>query len=157
MDSGSLIENISDKNVNIDEYDIVFIAGGWGASYDLGYSIELGEKISAAYANDAIIGTVCHGALGLLNAVDKEGNSLLEGRNVTGVTNKQVQELKIEITPMHPETELRKAGAIFKSNTAARDMLATLVVVDGNVVTGQNQNSSLEVAQTIMNMLNKNK
>jgi putative intracellular protease/amidase len=28
------------------EYDIIFLAGGWGAAYDLGYSETLGQKIS---------------------------------------------------------------------------------------------------------------
>ena len=49
---------------------------------------------------------------------------------MTGVTDKQVKELGIEITPLHPETELRKAGALFESQTAFRDLFATHVVVD---------------------------
>ena len=68
---------------------------------------------------------------------------------MTGVTDKQIKELGIEITPQHPETELRKAGVIFESQTAFRDMLATHVVVDDEqrFVTGQNQNSGRETAQ----------
>ncbi len=54
--------------VNIRQYDIVFLAGGWGAAYDLGQSAPLGEKMTEAYANQAVIGGVCHGPLGLLNA-----------------------------------------------------------------------------------------
>jgi hypothetical protein len=51
-----------------------------------------------------------------------------------------------EITPMHTESQLRKAGAIYESQTAFRDMFATHVVVDNEqrFVTGQNQNSGLE-------------
>jgi len=44
------------------------MAGGWGAAYDLGYSKILGEKISEAYyAQTPVIGSVCHGALGLIH------------------------------------------------------------------------------------------
>lgn len=74
---------------------------------------------------------------------------------MTGVSDKQVKELGIEITPMHPESELRKAGAIYESQTAFRDMFATHVVVDNEqrFVTGQNQNSGLETSHRMMLVL----
>ena len=33
-------------NVDFTQYDVIFLAGGWGAAYDLGQSDVLGEKIS---------------------------------------------------------------------------------------------------------------
>jgi hypothetical protein len=71
---------------------------------------------------------------------------------MTGVTDKQIKELGIEVTPKHPETELRKAGAIFESQSAFRDMFATHVTVDDErrFVTGQNQNSALEASHVMM-------
>ena len=141
-------------DVDITAYDIVFISGGWGASYDLAQSPVLGEMVSDAYygAKDAIIGGVCHGVLGLVNARTTDGSLLVAGRRMTGVTDKQIKELGIEVTPMHPETELRKAGAIFESQSAFRDVFATHVVVDDErrFVTGQNQNSGLEAAHVMM-------
>lgn len=145
--------NIDD--LDFKDYDIVFMAGGWGASYDLGKSEALGKKTTEAYADGAIVGSVCHGALGLLNVLDENGEPLLKGRNATGVTDKQIRELGINITPMHPETELRKAGAKFNSNTAFIDFFADITVVDGRVVTGQNQNSGAETAQKMMILVEK--
>ena len=102
--------------LEIDNYDIVFIAGGWGAAYDLGYSETLGKKISEAYYNsNSIIGGVCHGVLGFINAKDSLGNLIIKNKRMTGVTNKQIKELGIFYTPQHPEEELIKAGAIFFS------------------------------------------
>ena len=74
---------------------------------------------------------------------------------MTGVSDKQVEELNIEITPQHPETELRKAGALYESQTAFRDVFATHVVVDDEkrFVTGQNQNSGLETAHKMMQVV----
>jgi putative intracellular protease/amidase len=72
---------------------------------------------------------------------------------MTGVTDKQVEELGIGITPQHPETELRAHGANFVSASAFRDFFATHVAIDGNIVTGQNQNSSGETAQRLLAML----
>ena len=145
--------SLSIEDVDFLDYDIIWMAGGWGAAYDLGYSEVLGEKISAAHAEGILLGSVCHGALGFLKATDIDGSPLVEGRTMTAVTDKQVEELGIEITPQHPETELRRLGANFVSGTAFRDFFATYVAVDGNIVTGQNQNSSGETAQTLLRML----
>jgi len=145
------------NDVDISQYDIVYIAGGWGAAYDLAQTPVLAEKVTESYYGDkaAIIGGVCHGVLGLVNARDREGSLLIAGRRMTGVSDKQVKELGIEITPLHPETELRKAGALYEKQTAFRDFLATHVVVDQEqrFVTGQNQNSGLETSHRMMQIL----
>lgn len=143
-------------DVDFTQYDVVWLAGGWGAAYDLGQSEILGRKISEAYyAEDPIIGSVCHGALGLIQAKDTLNNFLITGRTMTGVTDKQIIDLGISLTPLHPETELRKRGVIYKSNTGNIDMLETITVVDDEqrFVTGQNQNSGHETAQKIMAIL----
>jgi putative intracellular protease/amidase len=143
--------------VDIDQYDIVFISGGWGAAYDLAQSPELAVKVSEAYYGDkaAVIGGVCHGVLGLVNARARDGKLLIAGRRMTGVTNKQIKELDIEITPLHPETALREAGVVFESQTAFRDIFATHVTADDErrFVTGQNQNSGLETSNVMMQIL----
>lgn len=141
-------------DVDFTAYDAIFIVGGWGAAYDLGYSEVLANKIGEAYygAKEPLMGSVCHGALGFINVKDLNGNKLIAGRAMTGVTDKQVKELNIELTPLHPETELRKAGAVFESQTAFRDVFATHVAIDAEqrFITGQNQNSGLETAQKMI-------
>jgi len=141
-------------DIDVSQYDIIFLSGGWGAAYDLGQSEVLGEKISQAYYSSLspVIGGVCHGVLGLINAKDNSGQLLIAGRKITGVTDKQIKELGIAVTPLHPETELRKAGVVFESNTAFIDFFATHVVVDDEkrFVTGQNQNSGLETSHKMM-------
>jgi putative intracellular protease/amidase len=150
-----IAHSIPISQIDASKYDVVFMSGGWGAAYDLGRSAELADVVTEANAKDAVIGSVCHGALGLINAKAKDGSSLIAGRNVSGVTDLQVKQLGIDITPMHPETELRKAGANYESNTAFQDMFATHVVVDGNLVTGQNQNSSAETVHRILEILSQ--
>ena len=135
------------------DYDIVFLAGGWGAAFDFGFSDELAAGITEANAAGKLIGGVCHGPLGLINATAPDGRPLVEGRRVSGVTDKQVRELGITATPHHPETELRAKGALFESQTRRRDPLANHWVVDGNLVTGQNQNAAPMVARELMELL----
>jgi putative intracellular protease/amidase len=145
--------SIKIEDVDISEYDLVFMSGGWGAAYDLGQSEILGEKITQANAEGKIIGSVCHGALGFVKAKEIDGKPLMEGKKMTAVTDKQIKELGITKTPLHPETELRKLGANYKSNSAFKDLFATLTVVDGNIVTGQNQNSGSETTQAMMGLM----
>ena len=140
-------------DVDASSYDIVFLAGGWGAAYDFGQSAALGGKVSEAYASGAIVGGVCHGPLGLLKAMAPTGEPLVQGRRIAAVTDKQIEELGITFTPMHPERDLRAAGARFEAEHAFRDLFASHVVVDGRLVTGQNQNSGAETAHRMMEAL----
>lgn len=146
-------------DIDFTTYDAIWMAGGWGAAYDLGQSAVLGKKVSEAYyAERPIIGSVCHGALGLIQAKDTLGNFLITGRALTGVTDKQLEELGITLTPLHPETELRKLGVDFRSQSGNQDIFQTLTVVDGEqrFVTGQNQNSGHETAQKMLGIIARN-
>lgn len=141
------------EDVDFSKYDVIFFAGGWGAAYDLGFSDYLGMEISKVYSQGVIIGSVCHGVLGLIKAVDGNGDPLLKGKKVTGVTNKQIKELGVTDTPLHPETELRKLEANYTSSNRFRDIFATCVVKDERIITGQNQNSGQETSYEIMRVL----
>lgn len=143
------------KDVDLEDYDLVFFAGGWGAAYDMNSEIVATKVSDAYYESDAIMGSVCHGALAFTEAKDESGDYLVKGRTMTGVTQEQLDVLGIEFTPYHPEEELRKAGANYKANHAIIDPLATITVIDEEkrFVTGQNQNSSHDTAQLMMKVL----
>lgn len=143
-------QSLKIDDIDFTVYDIIYLAGGWGAAYDLGISEILGRKITEAYGAGKVIGGVCHGPLGLLLAKDEKGAPLVKGRRLTAVTDKQIRELGISMTPQHPERELRAAGAVFEGKTAFRDMFANHSAVDGRLVTGQNQNAGAEVANKMM-------
>ena len=146
-----LVNSLAIGDIDFAAYHIVYFAGGWGAAFDLGQSDLLGEKVSDAYAAGRVIGGICHGPLGLLRGRTPQGESIVKGRRLTAVTDKQVRQLGIEITPLHPETALRQAGALFESAThPARDFFANHYVADGDLVTGQNQNAGPMVARLMM-------
>jgi putative intracellular protease/amidase len=146
-------ESLPIAELDMAGYDIVFLAGGWGAAFDFGTSEALADKVTEAAASDTVLGGICHGPLGLVHATAADGRPLVEGRRVTGVTDKQVRELGIGSTPFHPETELRRAGGRFESATRFRDPLANHWVVDGRLVTGQNQNAGPMVAREMMRLV----
>lgn len=144
--------------VDFQQYDIIFMAGGWGAAWDLGTSDDLARKVSAAYANASqFLGSVCHGALGFVKATKPDGSLLCNGTRMTGVSNKQINQLGIaDVTPMHPEDELIKAGAVYECKHGVfTDFFQNKVVVDGRIVTGQNQRASCQVPQELMTLLQK--
>ena len=146
-----LTNSLSIDTVDFTAYDIIYFAGGWGAAFDLGQSDVLGRKVSDAYAAGRITGGICHGPLGLLRARTPEGALLVKGRRLTAVTDKQIRELGVQITPLHPETALRQAGALFESRShPARDFFANHYVDDGDLITGQNQNAGPMVARLMM-------
>jgi putative intracellular protease/amidase len=147
---GKVQDSLPIGDLNMSDYDLVFLAGGWGAAFDFGVSEPLAVQLTAAEAAGLVIGGICHGPLALRNAKAPNGRPLVEGRKLTAVTDKQVRELRITSTPMHPEAELRKMGALFESVTRFRDPLANHWVVDGNLVTGQNQNAGPMVAREMV-------
>lgn len=152
--------SISINALNFVNYDIIFLSGGWGAAYDLAQSEVLSLKLSEAYASKKVLGAVCHGSLGFIGATKPDGSPLVEGVKVTGVTNKQLKELMVGETPKHPETELKKANAIYKSESGLIDMFKSHVEVDAAhlIVTGQNQKGGVEAAHKAMVLLlEKNK
>jgi putative intracellular protease/amidase len=146
-----LADSLAIAAIDFTTYDLVYFAGGWGAAFDLGQSEELGAQVSAAYAAGRVLGGICHGPLGLLRARRPDGELLVAGRRLTAVTDRQVRQLGVSITPLHPETALRAAGARFEARThAVRDFFANHFVVDGDLVTGQNQNAGSMVARLMM-------
>ena len=146
-----LMSSLAAASVDFASYDLVYLAGGWGAAFDFGQSAELGAGISAAYAAGRVIGGICHGPLGLLQARTPAGELLVKGRRLTAVTDRQVQQLGVGITPLHPESALRAAGAAFESvRHPLADFFANHFVVDGDLVTGQNQNAGPMVARLML-------
>jgi putative intracellular protease/amidase len=132
-------------------YDIIYFAGGWGAAFDLGQSEELGRQVSEAYAAGRVLGGICHGPLGLLRGRTPSGELIVKGRRLTAVTDKQIHELGVGITPLHPETALRQAGALFEGQRHPwRDFFANHYVADGDLITGQNQNAGPMVGRLMM-------
>jgi putative intracellular protease/amidase len=146
-----LMRSLPIADLDFAAYDIIYFAGGWGAAFDLGQSEELGRKVTEAYAAGRVIGGICHGPLGLLRAREPNGELIVKGRRLTAVTDKQVQDLGIGITPLHPETALRDAGAVFEATThRAGGFFANHFVADGDLITGQNQNAGPMVSRLMM-------
>ena len=154
-----LMNSLAVADVDFTAYDVIYLAGGWGAAFDFAQSEVLGRKITEAYAAGIVLGGICHGPLGLLRGRTASGELIVKGRRVTAVTNNQLHQLGVSFTtPLHPETALREAGAIYESKThKVADFFANYYVADGDLITGQNQNAGPMVARLMMQHVLENR
>lgn len=69
---------------------------------------------------------------------------LLEVRGGTSVSDLRIERLGVQITTLHPESELRGADSAFESGIAWSERFANRTVANGDLVAGQNRNSGYE-------------
>jgi putative intracellular protease/amidase len=133
------------EGVEPGRYDVVFIIGGHGPMQDLAVHPTIGAVLAANLDDPAkFVGGVCHGPAGFLSAHRPDGTWLFKGRKLTAFTNEEeTQATFAGNAPWLLEDRLRLAGAQFE----AAAPWTVHVVVDGNLVTGQ-QNVSSGVAAT---------
>jgi putative intracellular protease/amidase len=133
-------------------FDAVFYPGGHGPLWDLAESDDSIRLIQSMHAADKVIAAVCH-APGVLRHVKAEDGSLLvKDKKVTGFTNSEEAAAGLtDVVPFLVEDMLRKSGAHF---TKTADW-QPYVVVDGQLVTGQNPASSAQAAEAVIALLQK--
>lgn len=138
------------ENVEYREYDALFLPGGHGPMFDLCHDLLLKEIVEYFYTNNKIISAICHGPAGLILAQNLEGESILKDIKVTSFTN-QEEHIKMldEAVPFLLETRLRELGANFET----ADPWVEHVVVDEGIITGQNPQSSLKLAEEVVKAL----
>lgn len=138
------------SEIDYKKYDALFLPGGHGPMFDLAKDLLLKEIVEYFYENRKIISAICHGPAGLLLAQDKSGESILKGKKVTSFTNKEEKIQKMEeAVPFLLETELRKLGANFEDAGPWSEH----VVDYHNIITGQNPQSSLLLAEKVVKNL----
>jgi len=137
-------------DVDIAAYDAVVLPGGHGPMADLYKDADLGRLLVTADKDGKIVAPFCHGPAGLLSATDDDGAFVFAGRRLTVFSNEE--ELgggTGENTPWLVEDALKEKGAVIE-NAAA---WTSNVVRDGNLITGQNPQSSEDVAKEVIKAL----
>merc|ERR1712216_921506 len=96
-----------------------------------------------------VVGAVCHGVFALFNA-KSGGDPLLKGKKCTGFS--ETEEAAVQLTavvPYTPESKMKDLGGLYEKGGD----WGSKVVVDGNLVTGQNPASSTAVALKMVDLL----
>lgn len=133
--------------VDVSAYDAVFYPGGHGPMQDLWQDSDSGALITGALAAGTPVALVCHGVAALLAATRQDGAGTLAGRRVTGFTDEEETQAGLAShAPFLLESTLRQHGLAVE----VAEPWADHVVVDGNLITGQNPQSSTSVAGALL-------
>ena len=138
------------ETIDSDKYAAVYMPGGHGAMFDLAED-KLVKSTLAKFADAGkVVSAVCHGPASLVGVKLKNGKYLVEGKKLTSFTNSEEDEVqKSDKMPFMLESKLIEQGATFK----AKGNWADNVVVDGNLITGQNPSASASIADAIIKTL----
>lgn len=130
--------------------DAIFLPGGHGTMFDFPDSETLQYVLQRFADEGKVIGSVCHGPSALVNATDRSGTPIVKGKKVTAFTDSEEKEMQLDMhMPFLLETKLREKGANFESDENWQDFS----VRDGNLVTGQNPQSSRSTAEKVVEAL----
>lgn len=141
------------KEVENEDFDVVYLAGGHGTMYDFPDNVALQNMIAKQYEKDKMVAAICHGVGGLINVKLGNGNYLIKDKKITGYNwfEESLAHRKKEV-PFNLEGTLKERGSDYKK---AFFPMTSYVVVDGKLITGQNPFSSKEMAKVVMSELEK--
>jgi putative intracellular protease/amidase len=135
------------------EFDAVFAPGGHGPMVDLADNPDVARLLAALHAKQAPISALCHGPALLLSAPERDdGQWLFDGYRLTCFTDEEEDQTvpgRLGL-PWYVDTALKNAGAVFDDGPSA---WVSHVVVDRNLITGQNPNSTEATADAVLKAL----
>jgi len=138
---------------DIASYDGIYIVGGHGCMEDMPASPAMTRLLLAVLALNKPLASVCHGPTAFLSPRDAAGQSPFAGYRVTCFSH--VEEFSTKINgrlPLVLEIELKRLGLEYSK---APYPWGSHVVVDRNLVTGQNPFSSEAMAKQFLDLLVK--
>lgn len=136
-------------------YRAIYLTGGHGTMWDFPHNQALKNISEQIYRRGGIVSAVCHGVAGLLPLQDENGKSLIAGRTVTGFSKMEesLSGIKSQV-PFQLQDELVSRGAHYQK---AFFPFTSYVVSDGRIITGQNPQSSKEIAEAVVKRLKERK
>jgi putative intracellular protease/amidase len=140
------------SRVSANDYDTLFLPGGHGPMWDLSSDENMKKIVEDFYSYKKIVSAVCHGPAGLLQATDRNGNSILKGKKITGFTNNEESAVGLtKAVPFLLENRMKELGGKFEKGQDFKPF----IVSDGLLITGQNPKSALPAAEKVVEILGK--
>ncbi|AUH67286.1 MULTISPECIES: type 1 glutamine amidotransferase domain-containing protein [Gordonia] len=148
----ALLENtLSPEDVDSADFDAIYFTGGHAVMYDFPDSEGLQRITREIFERGGIVSSVCHGYCGLLNTRLSDGSYLIAGRRMTGFAWREEVLARVDkLVPYNAEERCKERGALYEK---AKLPFVSYVVVDGNLVTGQNPGSAKETAEKVAALL----
>lgn len=134
--------------VDVADYDGVHVVGGAGPTVDMYPNAQVAELLTKFWQADKVVGTICHGSIVLANIPN-----LVRGRRATGFSRAEDAQAEqiygVDFIPHFPEPTMVAAGIDF----VHVQPWGVRVVIDGKLITGQNQQSASEYAIAYLHLL----
>lgn len=147
---GALSHTVAVKDVDWSDVDAVFLPGGHGTCVDFIDNPDLRSAVEAVFNAGKVVSAVCHGPMGLCDCKKPDGTPLVAGKTVTGFSDSEEAQAQLDhLVPYLLESKLRELGGAYEKG----ENWTSKVCVDGNLVTGQNPQSSHEVATAVIGLL----
>ncbi len=142
---------LAPNTINPTQYKAIYYTGGHGTMWDFPNNKALQNISEQIYRQGGIVSAVCHGVGGLLPLQDDNGKPLISGRTVTGFANieETLSGIKSQV-PFSLQNGLIERGANYKEASVP---FTSYVVSDDRIITGQNPQSSKEIAEAVVKRL----
>jgi putative intracellular protease/amidase len=141
-------------DVAVGDYDAALFVGGQGPMYTFFDDERVHALVASFYGADRITAVICHATCVLLRARLPDGSLLVEGRTWTGFANSEEryadEYVGRRIQPFWIEDEARKLD---DTNFIVHGPFAPHAIRDGNLITGQQQQSGTAAARLIVEAL----
>jgi putative intracellular protease/amidase len=150
-----LLENTKKlTEVDVKNYDAIFLVGGQGPMYTFRGNKELEKLFVSFYEANKPSAAVCHSTTLLLEAKKSNGELLVKGKTWTGFADAEEefadQAVGQKIQPYRIETEAKK---IPDTNFKVAAPFSSYAIADGHLITGQQQNSGAAAAELVVKQL----
>lgn len=149
----SKVENsILIGEVDPQKYDAIYFVGGKGTMFDFPNDRHVQALVKYFWNHKKVIAAVCHGPAAFINVQSENGDFFVSNKALSSFTNDE--ELFLiptakEIFPFLLQSKLEERGADF----LAGENYLNNVVIDGNLITGQNPWSVWELAESTIRAL----
>ena len=141
-------------DVNPNEYDAIFLVGGQGPMYTFKGNRDLEKLFSNFYESGKPSAAVCHSVALLLEAKKSNGKLLVDGKTWTGFSNEEEEYVDNavgqKLQPYWIEEEARKLP---NTHFKVAAPFSSYAIQDGNLITGQQQNSGAAAAKLVVQHL----
>lgn len=130
-------------------FDAIFFSGGHGPLWDLAENADIQRLVETFMSEDRPLAAVCHAPAIFKHAKRANGKSVISGRRVTGFTNTEEEGVGLtEIVPFRVEDMLKANAGHYEKGPD----WGAYVVVDDQLVTGQNPDSSEAAAGELVKL-----
>ena len=160
------------EQMGLDRFDALYVPGGHAPMQDLLTSAPLGRVLTHFHEKGKTTALVCHGPIALLSTLpdangfvgqlatkgqaSAQSGWIYAGYKMTVISNQEEELAKGLLgggaMKFYPQTALEQAGGQYSSNTSP---WTSHVVMDRELITGQNPASALEVGQALVKRLKR--